>query len=141
MKQWIHDKYILFFLYINTAPPKLEDQRSSPNAIIIGEYETLTLKCYATGKPSPVISWYRTVETDDGQMTKEGMYLFYLPFIIIVLRLFLLFNKGIREAINRKKNGKLWIEYQETLLSTLWIDIREKCLESYECTSGKIVWE
>lgn len=74
-----------YCFYINTAPPKLENQRSSPNAIIIGEYETLTLKCYATGKPSPVIRWFRTVETDDGQMTREGIYIYYHCFTVFYI--------------------------------------------------------
>ncbi|CAC5387296.1 HMCN [Mytilus coruscus] len=55
------------------SPPTLDTQRSTPNLKIVMEGDTLSLKCAATGKPEPVISWYRTVETDLPEQTKEDL--------------------------------------------------------------------
>ncbi|VDI44358.1 Hypothetical predicted protein [Mytilus galloprovincialis] len=55
------------------SPPTLDVQRSTPNLKIVMEGDTLSLKCAATGKPEPVISWYRTVETDSPEQTKEDL--------------------------------------------------------------------
>lgn len=63
---------VFLFCKTNLAPPTLDVQRSTPNLKIVMEGDTLSLKCAATGKPEPVISWYRTVETDSPEQTKEG---------------------------------------------------------------------
>lgn len=41
-------------------PPTIDDINSTPaGTIVVKEDSSVTLKCYAEGKPEPIVKWYR----------------------------------------------------------------------------------
>lgn len=49
---------ILYFLYILSVPPDILDYPTSTD-MVVREGSNVTLKCAATGSPSPTITWRR----------------------------------------------------------------------------------
>ncbi len=54
----------LLFLFFADPPTIIE---SSPSVVAVKAGEDVTLKCNATGYPSPTIRWYKYSETGDRQ--------------------------------------------------------------------------
>lgn len=57
-----YKKFSLSYLFsISTkVPPTIDDINSTPaGTIVVKEDSSVTLKCYAEGKPEPIVKWYR----------------------------------------------------------------------------------
>ena len=55
------------------VPPTIDDYRSTaPGAINLKEGSSTVLKCYADGKPDPIIKWYRWKKFKNTVSEKEG---------------------------------------------------------------------
>jgi hypothetical protein len=63
------------------VPPTIDDYKSTQaGTITVKEGSSTTLKCFADGKPEPIVKWYRWKKLKNVVSEKEGTKCFDFPF-------------------------------------------------------------
>ncbi|CAF2033802.1 unnamed protein product [Rotaria magnacalcarata] len=57
----------------NKIPTFIDNATSSP--VVVNEFSNVTMECQARGRPTPYITWFRRINSEDNQTKSESQLL------------------------------------------------------------------